>query len=53
MAEIADVEIAQADTVEAVVRRTVDLSELPGAFDGYTNRQVIGRTLVRVSGALG
>jgi NADPH2:quinone reductase len=35
-----------------VVQRTVDLADLPGAFDGYTTRQVIGRTLVRVSGAL-
>jgi putative YhdH/YhfP family quinone oxidoreductase len=38
--------------VDAIVRRTVDLGGLPGAFDGYTTRQVLGRTLVRVSGAL-
>jgi len=38
--------------LDAVVRRTVDLADLPGAFDGYTARQVTGRTLVRVSGAL-
>ncbi len=39
-------------SLEKVVQRTVDLADLPGAFDGYTTRQVIGRTLVRVSGAL-
>jgi NADPH2:quinone reductase len=38
--------------VDAVVQRTVNLADLPGAFDGYTTRQVLGRTLVRVSGAL-
>jgi acrylyl-CoA reductase (NADPH) len=38
--------------LDAVVQRTVDLAELPGAFDGYAKRQVMGRTLVRVSGAL-
>jgi hypothetical protein len=35
-----------------VVRRTVDLADLPGAFEAYTARQVVGRTLVRISGAL-
>jgi len=39
-------------SLEKVVQRTVDLADLPGAFDGYTTRKVIGRTLVRVSGAL-
>jgi NADPH2:quinone reductase len=34
----------------AIVTRVVDLADLPGAFDGYTARQVTGRTLVRVSG---
>ncbi|MEZ5289653.1 MAG: YhdH/YhfP family quinone oxidoreductase [Vicinamibacterales bacterium] len=39
------------DLVDAVVSRTVDLADLPGAFDGYTTRAIRGRTLVRVSGA--
>lgn len=38
---------------DAIVRGTVDLADLPGAFEGYTSRQITGRTLVRVSGALG
>lgn len=38
--------------LDAVVQRTVDLASLPGAFEGYTTRQIRGRTLVRVSGAL-
>jgi NADPH2:quinone reductase len=38
--------------LEMVVRRTVDLADLPGAFEAYTARQVVGRTLVRISGAL-
>jgi NADPH:quinone reductase-like Zn-dependent oxidoreductase len=36
--------------LEPVVQRTISLAELPGAFDGYTSRQIVGRTLVRVSG---
>jgi acrylyl-CoA reductase (NADPH) len=39
-------------TFDAVGRRTVDLRDLPGAFDGYVARRVTGRTLVRVSGVL-
>jgi acrylyl-CoA reductase (NADPH) len=37
---------------DTIVRRTVELRDLPGAFDGYTARRITGRTLVRVSGAL-
>jgi NADPH2:quinone reductase len=36
--------------LEAIVTRVVDLADLPGAVDVYTARQVVGRTLVRVSG---
>lgn len=35
--------------LEAIVQRTVALTELPGAFDGYLGRQVRGRTLVRTT----
>lgn len=38
--------------LEPIVSRTVDLRDLDGAFAGYTARQIVGRTLVRVSGAL-
>lgn len=38
--------------LEPIVTRTVDLRDLDGAFAGYTARQILGRTLVRVSGAL-
>lgn len=39
--------------LEAIVRRVVDLRDLPGAFEGYAAGTVTGRTVVRVSGALG
>lgn len=39
--------------IDRVVRRTVDLADIAGAFDGYTGRAITGRTLVRVSGARG
>ncbi|MEZ5419265.1 MAG: acryloyl-CoA reductase [Vicinamibacterales bacterium] len=39
--------------LDAIVQRTVDLKALPGAFEGYTAGTITGRTLVRVSGALG
>lgn len=38
--------------LEPIVSRTVELRDLDGAFSGYTARQIVGRTLVRVSGAL-
>lgn len=38
--------------LDAVVRRVVDLRDLPGAFEGYTAGGVTGRTLVRVSGRM-
>jgi putative YhdH/YhfP family quinone oxidoreductase len=41
---------ATGEALAAIVTRVVDLADLPGAFDGYTARQVTGRTLVRVSG---
>ncbi len=49
---LAEVIAARPGLLDHVVRRTVNLADLPGAFDGYTARQVTGRTLVRVSGAL-
>lgn len=39
--------------LETIVHRTVGLADLPGAFAGYTTRPTTGRTLVRISGALG
>lgn len=36
--------------LEPIVSRTVNLRDLEGAFAGYTARQNVGRTLVRVSG---
>ena len=42
-----------AAVLDTIVRRTVDLADIAGAFDGYTGRAITGRTLVRVSGARG
>jgi acrylyl-CoA reductase (NADPH) len=39
--------------VDVIVTREVALADLPGAFDGYATRRNVGRTVVRVSGALG
>jgi acrylyl-CoA reductase (NADPH) len=38
--------------LDAIVTRTVDLAAIAGAFEGYTTRRTVGRTLVRVSGGL-
>lgn len=39
--------------LDAIVRRTVDLADIATAFDGYTSRGIVGRTLIRISGARG